>query len=135
MDWKWVVETFQRICKLTLSCLIFYHDVAQNSKRILIKPHKKVIYLLSDRWTENRWTNLKFSWLQFKGAECRRVSWVQAKLLKPLNMKCSALHLIPKRVFRSEEVYPNITITITKNLPSFDWADRCGKPEPVQCLM
>lgn len=135
MHWKWVVETFQRIRKLTLSCLIFYHDVAQNSKRILIKPHKKVIYLLSDRWTENRWTNLKFSWLQFKGAECRRVSWVQAQLLKPLNMKCSALHLIQKRVFRSEEVYPNITITITKSLPSFDWADRCGKPEPVQCLM
>lgn len=35
----------------------------------------------------------------------------------------------------SEEVHLNITITITKSLPSFDWADRCGKPEPVQGLM
>lgn len=42
-----------------------------------------------------------------------------------------------EKVFRSGEVHPNITITITKSLPSFDWADRCGKPEPepVQWLM
>jgi len=35
----------------------------------------------------------------------------------------------------SGEVHPDITFTITKSLPSFDWADRCGKPEPVQGLM